>query len=293
MGTVERDGSGISVYGVTLDDKQIDQLVSDVRDKKELENFSEEYILRYARSLLAKNKKLREEFKNKALKKEYDKLIKDIREKARRIYGAFITKKYGQREQLLKEEKYGALLDLHVSTKERKKQYENIFSKLTQDTFVPGTILDLACGFNPIAAEILHTITEKRVTYIAVDLCEEDVAFLNRYFEQSDACSKNSRAFACDLSDENELKDIGLNADWCLLWKALEPLEESHENITYDLLKKIRARRIIASFSTLTLSRKRMNNPQRGWFEKVLKNLKLAYRTYEIGDEIFYVIVNE
>jgi 16S rRNA (guanine(1405)-N(7))-methyltransferase len=282
----------ITAYKTTLSSAQVQQLIDDVRSKKELAFFSKETITEYAQKFLLQNKKLREEFEADNLRKEYKQLIKNIREKARRIYGSYITKKYGTRDKLLAEKDFEGMLNIHLSTKERKSAYEEIFTTLIDKTCTPTSILDIGCGFNPFAAEILFSITKKKITYHATDISKDDTDFLQKYLNISSAMTAKSEAFPCDASKETEHVKLTAPTDWCLLLKALDPIEESNENISYKLIPMIQSKWIIASFPTITISQKPMRNKRRSWFEKVLNRQELEFETVEIANELFYIIKN-
>jgi hypothetical protein len=282
----------ITAYKTNLSPEQVQTLIDDVRSKKELAFFSKELIVEYATKLILQNKKLREEFESKNLRKEYKQLIKDIREKSRRIYGSYITKKYGTREKLLEDKDYLKMLDIHLSTKERKDSYVEIYSTLMEKTCVPKSILDIGCGFNPFSAEILFELTSKKITYHASDIGKDDTDFLQKYFKMSSAVTAKSEAFACDASKETEHVKLTQKTDWCLLLKALDPIEESNENISYKLIPMIESKWIIASFPTITISQKPMRNKRRNWFEKVLNRQELEFEMVEIANELFYIIKN-
>lgn len=289
----------MKIYNTKISEDRIRLLVDNVRKKKELKSFSVTSIKRFLEYELKRNKKalkvLAEIGVDRLEKnKEFVSLVKSIRDVARRIYGVYIGKKYGKRDELLVVGDYDGLLDLHMSTKERFNHYEEIYKVLIEKTMCPKSVLDLACGFNPLAVNYLYDACgkKKKIRYYACDISEEDMDFLNRAFSTGNYNS-DSLAFRCDLSDVYSLKVLEqYKTDWCLLFKALDPIEEISENITYDLLDNIKSKYIIVSFPMVTVSRKPMKNPRRNWFEKVLNRKELLFEMVEINDELFYIIEN-
>lgn len=269
-------------------------IIEDVQKKKELASFSEAYIEKYATHLLKKNAKLRSiisqysDIHSIRNNNEYKKLIKDVREKARRIYGLYIIKNYWKKD----IQNFEELLGLHRSTKERLDNYLEFYEVLFKYTCVPKSILDLACGLNPASIPLF----KYKLDYFASDISEQDVYFLNALFadfKKKKLISQKSIAFRADLSDENDLSKLcAYQTDWCLLLKALDPVEESNQNITYKIIPAIESRWIIATFPTVTASNQPMRNPRRNWFEKVLKRLNKEYTTIQIGNELCYIIKN-
>jgi len=288
----------VKIYNKDIPTENINFLIQEVKKKKELNNFSEqkildflEYILKrdkHALLLFSQNMKLDKINKNKV----FNSVVKKIREDARRIYGVYITKDYDKKEELLKDFNIEELLKIHVSTKERIKDYEYMYKEIIKRTINPKSILDLGCGLNPISKKY---ISDNKIKYIASDLNEEDVLFINDFIKkgiEKKCFDKTSFAFRCDLTKETEIEKITQDTDWCLLLKVLDPVEEINENITYKIINKINSKWIICSFPTLTVSRKKMKNPKRNWFEKVLDRSNLEFNSFELENELFYIINN-
>ena len=148
-------------------------------------------------------------------------------------------------------------------------------------------ILDLACGLNPLAQKYIGT----KLEYNASDISEKDVEFLKEAYK---TFGFKGDIFRADLSEEEEHKKLEkYNTDWCLLLKALDPIEETNEDISYKLIPSIKSKWIIVSFPTLTVSRKNMRNPRRNWFEKVITRLDKTFEIFEIENELFYIIKNK
>lgn len=283
-----------SIYGTTISAELWKEIILEVQKKKELRTFSETYIKKYATHLLKKNSKLRKLINSGDIvkikkSKEFQKLIKEIREKARRIYGLYIHKTYKKKD----AEDIEPLLTTHRSTKERLEHYPEFYKVLCEKTKTPRSILDIACGLNPASISYLG----KKVTYHASDISEQDVDFLKELFkvlQNQKKITKESTAFRLDLSEEKDIAKLSkYKTDWCLLLKALDPIEESHENITYKLIPEIKSKWVIVSFPTVTASNQPMRNPRRNWFEKVLKRLNKEYDIVQIGNELVYVVKNE
>lgn len=292
----------MKVFNKEISQEKLDLIVSSVQEKKELENFSETSILKFANFVFKRDPKLLSFFYEKDFdsimdSKPLKKLVKEIRSFARRIYGVYITKNYSKKDELLlnynfSEDNLEELLKLHVSTKERLEYYSKLYLKLKELTCNPESVLDLACGLNPLSSYYLG----EDIQYYASDISEKDVDFLNRFFEKAilkNYFKKGSYAFRLDLSDKDYLMELRkYSVDWCLIFKGLDPVEEISENITYDIIDSINSKWIIVSFPTVTVSRKPMKNPRRNWFEKVLDRKGLSWDTYEIPNELFYIINN-
>ena len=280
------------IYGKKISKEKINLIINEVQAKKEYSNFSEKYIIKYMQHLLKKKSKVLEfisseqDIEEIKKKKIFQNLIKEIREKVRRIYGVYITKKYNKKEEYLAEKNIELLLKSHLSTKERFSDYKEIYGKIKELTEEPKTILDLGCGLNPLSQKYIGEYLE----YNASDISEKDIKFLKQAYAKF---GFKGNLFRADLSEEKEL--IKLNkykTDWCLILKALDPIEESNQNISYKLVPAIKSRWIIVSFPTLTVSQKKMRNPRRNWFEKILIRTNKQFNTFETKNELFYIIKN-
>ena len=69
--------------------------------------------------------------------------------------------------------------------------------------------------------------------------------------------------------------------------KILQTLEYTKRNFTKKLIENINAKYLIVSFSTQSLSGRKIYS-NREWFEKIINKYK--YETFEIFNEIIYII---
>lgn len=293
---MERDNIRVEIYGKEIEHSVIKQVLADIKQKKELKFFSDEALLKYATYILKRQRPVREllleeqELSDLRKKRLYQSLLKQVRDVARRTYGVYITKEYSKREDFFEEKDWDGLLDLHLSTKERKSYYREILTELVKRTVKPKSILDLACGFNPIG--VLQCAGNK-IEYIASDISPLDTDFVQKCLDAHPKANSDSQCFPLDLTESKNWDDLSeYKTDWCLLFKALDPLEEITEGTSMEMLPHIKSKWIIVSFPTMTISRKPMRNPKRSWFEKVLNRLEKEYEIYESFEEIFYIIKN-
>lgn len=285
--------------------KFIEEILFDIKNKKELRNLNEDFILKkifdffinksnyqYKEKILKKIL-ISKNYKQFSKSKEYNFLIKNIRSELRKVYGAFILKDYTHKNKILKMlknsediEGHIALLKLHKSTNERlshyKELYDIIFDKL------PGKvkILDVACGLNPISSVFIRDKIEK---YYASDISEEDCAFIRRYFKKVNI---RGEAFALDLLEKDSLRKIStIYCDVCFIFKTLDGLERVEKGITEKLLNSINAKIIAVTFPTLSLSGIReIKEHRRVWLEKLLNKINVNWEKKLIDNELLYII---
>jgi len=245
-------------------------IISLIKQKKEISGIDDSLISELLGEYLKKNNILIENLTKPQLKI----VVKDIRSQLRNYAGRFrIGLK--DRNKLLEQEDYNALLRTHSSTKERIGFYpklKELISKLNINS-----ILDLGCGLNPIA------LAEPSITYYASDINLEELKLIEQFFIKNKIKGKT---FFCNL-----LKvDCTLpEADLCIIFKVFDILGKNDYSIAEKVLEKIKSRYLLASFSTKTLSGKPMNSPRRIWFEKLLANKNYTFEIIKSDNEIFYL----
>ena len=131
----------------------IDELVKEIKNKKELRDIDEGFVKNIIIKLSAK-------YKGKELFKETRKLL-------RLVYGMYKSKNYS--------------LEKHPSTRERIKYYKEIFKKIFEITGKPKKILDLGCGSNPLSYFYLGCNPE----YYACDLGQDYINIINEFFNRN------------------------------------------------------------------------------------------------------------
>lgn len=243
------------------------QLINRILQKKELSGISKEIVEEILISYLKKNK-----ISIENLKPEQEKIIlKEIRSQLR-IYAGQFQKNQKNRPKLLEQNKIKELLKTHTSTAERLTFYPQLKKLLTKLKI--KSILDLACGLNPIA------LANKKIIYHATDIKEDEIKLINTYFKKNNINGKARIQNILKLTNPPK-------THICLLFKILDTIEK---RAAEKILKTLKSKYILASFSTKTLSNKKMNQPRRFWFEHLLKRIKLKYKIINSENEIFYLI---
>jgi len=247
-----------------------DELVLKILEKKELQGIPSFFAEDKLSALLSKRK-----LNLSVLSyKEESLLIKEIRAMLRDYVGRF-SNSIKKRELLISQGKYSELLKTHSSTKERIGIYPWLKEKIL--SIKPNSILDLACGINPIA------LADKTIFYYAYDLNKQDLKAVEEYFKRENL---NGEVSECDLTTTSSLPA----ADLTLIFKTLDILEKKHKGISEKIITLINSKNIIVSFSISTLSGKPMNFPRREWFEKILNKHHLHFIIEKKQNEIFYFI---
>lgn len=247
------------------------EIVQKIKQKKELAGIADSIVKDSLTNYLSKYRLSLDTLSKAELKI----IVKDIRAELRNLVGRFQISKKEQNIQFTKEE-IDSLLRTHSSTSERLEFYPQL-KEIISDLHV-SSILDLACGLNPLA------LANKNLKYYASDINESELSIIKEFFLKKGI---SGEVFVYDL---RKIKDDLPKADICLLFKILDIIDDKKHKTTEKIISKIPCRKLLASFSTKKLSGKKMNYPERVWFEKLLGRLKYNYKKFSSTNEVFYLI---
>jgi len=256
----------------------MNSLINKIKSKK-YSNLSEELIEQEINNFIRKNPKA----------KDKD-IIKGVKERLHQIYGSFQVNKKKKRDTLLGELKSDPnSMDLHIkiletnlSTKERLRAYPTLYYRIFQITQQPRSILDIGSGINPISYPYLECSPK----YTAIEIDQEDVDFINEYFKIKDIKGK---AILKSINRDT-IKDLP-EADITFLFKVIDPLEaKKGHKFSEQLIKELKSKYVVASFSTKTVSNKKMDYPRRKWFEIMLRRINHPFKIVKTQNEFYYVI---
>ncbi len=285
-----------------IDDPVINSLILAIKQKKELQDLNVDFVRTVLLSYLNQYPKKRESLSNRFNPRSalYRQTVKDVRAKLRRTYGLFREAKDLQRRRSLlqqlkasslkdRKEVIEQILDTSAATEERKRYYPEFWKKIFSAAANPQTILDLGAGMHPFSLIFLKF---KKLTYFAYDLSAEETLLLQDFFtflSQHNPKFKG-KAEVLDLLQFEKLKSLP-KADLALLLKMTDVLDrgKGHKASEY-VISNIPAKFVIVSFPTLTLSGKKMNNPERKWIELMSQRLNYHFEKFTLGPEIFYVL---
>jgi 16S rRNA (guanine(1405)-N(7))-methyltransferase len=173
------------------------------------------------------------------------------------------------------------LMQEHASTRERLPILADFYSTLFQDIQPVHSILDLACGFNPLAVDWMPI--EKTVTYSACDIFQDMADFLQRFFEHFQIPG--------NASVNNLLTHIPPEkAQVALLLKTLPCLEQAEKDSARRILTGIQAQYLIISFPVRSIGGKEkgMLAHYSSQFENLLADLGWNYTKFLFTSELVY-----
>jgi 16S rRNA (guanine(1405)-N(7))-methyltransferase len=264
----------------------INKILKKIKEHKKYSSISDEIVIDEIKNYLKSNPNVT------SIDKQ---LIKDIRKELHLSYASFQTKKKSQRKNYLiqlrenlDDELTKKLLLITLSTKERLKDYKKLYKEIFKITQPPKIIIDLACGLNPVSYPFMNL---DKLKYYAYDIDDEDMNFLNDYFEIMKNHGLKGKAEILNLKNKESISKIP-QGDIIFLFKILDILDKKDHKTSEELIMKLikKTRFIVASFATRTLTRKKMNFPKRKWFELMLERNNLKFKIIEKENEIYYII---
>ncbi len=127
----------------------------------------------------------------------------------------------------------------HASTRERLPVVERFYATTISDLPPVRSLIDLACGLNPLSLPWLPLAEGAQIT--ACDIYADMSAFLQQFF---DHFGLNARAETCDLIHAVPPQPVQL----ALLLKTIPCLEQVDKGIGRRLLEQIQAEVMLISF---------------------------------------------
>lgn len=131
------------------------------------------------------------------------------------------------------------VLRLHSSTHERLPLLPDFYTTIFSVTGVPASIIDIACGLNPLTALFMNL--PETTSYSAFDIDREEIAFLNELFPLIGL--PNVHAYVKDVFDMPYP-----SADVVFLLKLLPCIEHQKKNGSLNLLQSLRCRYAVVSY---------------------------------------------
>jgi len=223
------------------------------------------------------------------------KAIKAAKKKLHQVYGAYVEAFQPGKIQKLLDQIPGLpdekslktialeIMESHTSTSERILFMEQFYLDLFKRIEKPKKILDLACGLHPFA--VLWMDLQQDVEYYAYDIDTRLIGLVNTFFGYL------HQRYKAECSDI--LVSIpAIEADVVFLLKTLPCLEQQAKGISEKIITSLKAKHIVISFpsKTLTGKAKGMENYYHSFAVELIDRLNLDYFKLEYPNEVFYVL---
>jgi 16S rRNA (guanine(1405)-N(7))-methyltransferase len=176
-----------------------------------------------------------------------------------------------------------AIMRAHASTRERLPILETFFDSLLADVAPVRSVLDLACGLNPLAIPWMPLAAE--ATYVAHDIYEDMMRFIGRFL---DLAGVRGESRACDTSRMTSFPEV----DVAYLLKAVPCLDPVDKHPSGRLLDLVPARHVIVSFPAQSLGGARSwdRSTYVARFEAVVRERDWAVRRFDFATELAFRI---
>ena len=172
---------------------------------------------------------------------------------------------------------------LHTSTRERLPDLETFFQTSLSAVAPLASLLDVACGLNPLALAWMPAKADVRI--YACDVFGDQIDFLNQFFTHFGI---DGKAFSCDLTQTIPEMEV----DLALILKTIPCLEQIDKNIAPRLLKGIRSQNLLVSFPTRSLAGqgKGMRNNYDQHFQEIVSGQDWQISQFSFSNEEAYLI---
>jgi len=285
----------MQIYNFVVSELILEKIISEIKEKPTLRNMDAVFITEQIKKYLEQNVKALEKLENKK-SKEYKELIKNVRKKCHDIYEIFQTKTTsGDRLDMVEKiedlsiDSHLPVLKSHLSTKERIPNYKKFYEDIYSTIGYPKSILDIGCGFNPFSLPFMH-IEIEGLQYCASDLSYDDLKVIEAYFSRIGMIG--SSTFRMNLiKDYKQLKKYP--TDVCFAFKLFDVLESQKENISYEIIKAIPSKYLVATFPMQNIKAKSMKRTHVSYFERMLRNLNLNYKLISYPNELVYIVYDK
>lgn len=174
----------------------------------------------------------------------------------------------------------------HASTRERLPILDSFYSTLFADLGPFHSILDVACGLNPLCIPWLPREQTTPLMYYACDIHEQLSTFLNSSFP---LLGIQGEAWTRDVL--HQLPTIEVEV--ALILKTLPCLEQLDKQAGYHLLRAIRARHIFVSFPVASLGGrgKGMATNYEARFQQLIAGENWCIRKHSFATELVFHII--
>jgi 16S rRNA (guanine(1405)-N(7))-methyltransferase len=171
----------------------------------------------------------------------------------------------------------------HASTSERLSILEHFFQESLAEIAPVHSILDLACGLNPLAFPFMPLA--KDASYLAGDIYLDMMEFLNQVFQKTPL---KGQAIPLDLAAEIPYQPVQV----AFLLKTLPCMEQQVKDYGRRLLNELKAEHLLVSFPIYSLGgrSKGMSEHYDQYMKSITGEQGWHIRRYVFSAELAYLI---
>lgn len=171
----------------------------------------------------------------------------------------------------------------HSSTSERLNILEQFFHETLASIAPVESVLDLACGLNPLAAAWMPLTSE--VQYFGCDIFSDMTGFLNEFYGHLSLAGCFS---TCDLTEMRFTQ----SAQVAFLLKTLPCLEQINKGIGVELLERVPADHLLISYPVRSLGgrAKGMGKTYETQFNAMVATKGWKFERFEFPSELAFLV---
>lgn len=222
--------------------EQVDELVTAVKQSKKYGDTSEDTIRELAEESLRRYKKPKQALKY--VRSQLHSIMApylgdpDYEAAKQELTAVFASNDSEQIKQTCYD-----LLYTHLSTRERLPLLDTFYREIFAVTGMPTSLLDIACGLNPLAFPWMDLPTNTQ--FYAYDIHEPRIDFLNHYFELQ------------GLARLAKLQDVAIQfpvekADVALFLKEMPRFTRNYGDLGRPLLEALNVRWLVISYPSIS-----------------------------------------
>lgn len=178
-----------------------------------------------------------------------------------------------------------SLLKRHASTRERLplSAMDEMYARIFEVTGKPESILDLACGLNPV---YLCERTDENCRIVGVDISGSCVSIINNALGAPDTVTGIHGDLLCENAIPKERFHMAL------LFKILPLLERQKSGSAMNVMNAIDAEYLVISFPTRTLGGRNvgMEENYSAWMEAHMPEGRAIAARFTTDNELFYIL---
>ena len=258
------------------------RLVATVQESAKYRHVCPDLIRRLGERELAKRRSLKE-------------AVKETKNSLHQVAGAYLerTPRYAHwlaelrqaQDRAARREVSRAILAEHASTSERLPFLETFYRTTMAEIAPVHSVLDVACGLNPLAFSWMPLDTEGEICYSAYDIYGDMMAFLSEFFRIAHVVGQAQVADVAVAAPQ-------VAADVALILKFLPVLEQTERGTGLDWLRSFRTRYLLVSFPTRSLGghgRGRAEHYE-GWFRELIQSEGWNAQRFLFPNELCFLI---
>lgn len=174
-------------------------------------------------------------------------------------------------------------MSLHASTRERLPILNQFYLETLQAFQRIDSLMDLACGLNPLALAWMPVTNETRIS--VCDIYTDQIDFLNAFFEHFNI---NGNAYCCDLTHQIPPEEFQVG----FILKTIPCLEQVDKNIGKRIIYELNCDHLMVSFPAQSLSgrNKGMREFYSIHFENLLQDTDWKSTTFTFPNEQVFLL---